>query len=142
MTMTNGPSEHLTWDELACHDELRTPYLVDWRKGRGLLLAGVFEHIREALGNKPLRILSAYRTPEHNKAIGGVSSSQHVQGRALDLSRGSEDAADFHVRVNDCVSMGRLGGIGYYPWGVHVDIRARNGGPLAVWSAMNKGSRG
>ena len=33
----------------------------------------------------PIKINSFYRSPDLNKAIGGSSSSQHCQGRAVDI---------------------------------------------------------
>jgi uncharacterized protein YcbK (DUF882 family) len=36
--------------------------------------------------NKPILIHSAYRTPEHNKKVGGVKNSYHCQGMAVDVS--------------------------------------------------------
>jgi len=33
----------------------------------------------------PFKILSAYRCPEHNKAVGGVRTSAHLKGVAVDL---------------------------------------------------------
>lgn len=35
--------------------------------------------------NYHFTITSAYRTPEQNKAAGGVSSSQHLKGEAIDF---------------------------------------------------------
>jgi zinc D-Ala-D-Ala carboxypeptidase len=34
----------------------------------------------------PIRILSGYRCPEHNRAVGGVASSQHLQGKSADIT--------------------------------------------------------
>ena len=34
----------------------------------------------------PLKINSGYRTPEHNAKVGGVPNSQHIHGKALDIS--------------------------------------------------------
>jgi uncharacterized protein YcbK (DUF882 family) len=33
----------------------------------------------------PMRITSGYRCPRHNKAVGGVLNSYHVQGKAADV---------------------------------------------------------
>lgn len=35
--------------------------------------------------NRPLIITSGYRTPKHNKAVGGVPTSEHLTGRACDF---------------------------------------------------------
>ncbi|GAH09784.1 unnamed protein product, partial [marine sediment metagenome] len=46
-------------------------------------LAGDLQKIRDVAGCA-IHINSAYRSPAHNKAIGGVSNSQHLLGRASD----------------------------------------------------------
>ena len=33
------------------------------------------------------RITSTYRSPEHNRAVGGVPNSYHLRGRAIDIAR-------------------------------------------------------
>ena len=43
------------------------------------------QKIRDFVG-VPVRINSGYRCPFHNKRVGGVSNSYHVQGLAADLS--------------------------------------------------------
>lgn len=40
---------------------------------------------RRGLGNPAIRITSGYRSPELNKAVGGVKNSAHVEGYAADL---------------------------------------------------------
>lgn len=133
----NRPSPHLSWAELACKDG--TPYPLEWRATRARDLGIVFERIRAIYG-RPIAVLSAYRTPAHNRKVGGAPHSQHVQGRALDLRppKGVSVAA-FQRAVrklaDDMVREGHdlIGGIGYYPTFVHVDIRGGVGSPLIVW---------
>lgn len=48
--------------------------------------AEMLERIRSHLGNVPMVIHSAYRSPELNKAVGGSSSSDHLRGMAADFS--------------------------------------------------------
>ncbi len=86
-TRRTGPSAHLTWDELRCHDRLRTCYPIDWRTDPTRLpkLAAAFEAVR-ALWGLPLRVLSAFRTAAYNRQVGGRPRSQHLEGRALDLA--------------------------------------------------------
>ena len=45
----------------------------------------VLEPLREKLGGKPLRTSSGYRSEQLNKAVGGVSTSRHLTGRAADI---------------------------------------------------------
>lgn len=44
----------------------------------------VLEPARKELG-RPITVTSGYRSPELNKAVGGVSNSQHLTGCAADL---------------------------------------------------------
>lgn len=50
----------------------------------------ILEPLRDYLG-KPIIINSAYRSPSVNKAVGGVSNSQHLLGCAADIRLGRED---------------------------------------------------
>jgi uncharacterized protein YcbK (DUF882 family) len=113
-----GPSPHLSWAELACKDS--TPYPREWRASRALVLADMFEAVRARVG-RPLVILSAYRTLEHNRRVGGARYSQHVEGRALDLRppRGWTVA-----RLVEAVrEVPQVRGIGIYPSFLHIDCR-------------------
>ncbi len=116
---------HLSYDELACHDAARTPYPRQWRETRLPGLAATFENLRQHCGNGPLMVLSAYRTPEHNAAVGGRPHSQHIEGRALDVANPRDmNARDFHGRAREWAKTAPdLRGLGYYRWGVHLDIR-------------------
>jgi hypothetical protein len=44
----------------------------------------VLQPLRDAVG-KPMRVNSAYRGPEANKAVGGSKTSQHMTGEAADI---------------------------------------------------------
>ena len=132
---------HLSFDELACHDDARTPYPEPWRETRLLRLAALFENLRKHCGDKPLTVLSAYRTPEHNRAVGGRPRSQHVEGRALDVATPREmSAPEFHDRVREWAGTAPdLRGLGYYRWGVHIDVRPAE--RLVAWSGKSVGVR-
>lgn len=48
-------------------------------------LCAFLETVRDTL-QSPMNISSGYRSPELNKAIGGVANSQHCQGLAADFT--------------------------------------------------------
>ena len=48
-------------------------------------LAAGLEEVRAALGNKPMRINSGYRSPKLNRAVGGARLSAHMAGYAADF---------------------------------------------------------
>ena len=127
-----GPSQHLSWSELACKDG--TPYPLQWRSTRAVTLASAFERVRLEMGDSPLVVLSAYRTPEHNRRIGGAKRSQHIEGRALDLRppRGMVTLAFFR-QVREIVADTDIRGLGLYPTFLHIDIRPSE--RLILWSA-------
>jgi len=39
------------------------------------------------IGSRWGRVTSTYRTPEHNRRVGGVRNSWHIRGRAIDIAR-------------------------------------------------------
>lgn len=130
---------HLSYDELACHDSDRTPYPLKWRDTRLPALAWTFESLRQWLGNKPLIIISGYRTEEYNRTVTRAAmDSQHVQGRALDIAlpKGM-DIAEFHKKANawkESRVSPYLGGIGYYKSFIHIDVRPQH---IATWGAYH-----
>ena len=131
--MNDGPSRHLSWAELACRDG--TPFPEEWKVSRALELAelaAAFERVRYLWGG-PLLVSSGYRSPEWNRRIGGARRSQHVEGRALDLSPPRNSPQGNLVRLRGIVlearEQGYLQGVGIYNGFVHIDIRARR----ATW---------
>lgn len=89
------------------------------------VLAKQIQTIRDAIG-APLHINSAYRSPEHNKRIGGVKNSQHVLGKAADLSSRDISPDNLHAIIKSLIFEGKIinGGLGIYNGFVHYDIRS------------------
>ena len=55
-----------------------------------LLCEKVLQPLRDKFG-APIIVNSGYRSQQVNKAVGGVPSSQHVKGEAVDITAGSKD---------------------------------------------------
>lgn len=74
---------------------------------------------------RPITINSAYRSPEHNAKIGGVKTSQHLLGKAADITIQSLKPAEVYRIIEDLIDMGEMlqGGLGLYDTFVHYDIR-------------------
>ena len=88
-------------------------------------LADLLQQIRDAFG-RPVTINSAYRTPTHNKRVGGASNSQHVKGTAADIRvQGIPPFAVAAWMEQHIKSVGKHA-CGYYPISLfcHVDVRA------------------
>lgn len=122
-----GPSVHLSWDELACHDAARTPYPAEWRLTRAVQLAEAFEAIR-AIWGVPITVTSGYRTPAYNASVGGAPHSQHVQGLALDLEPpDGVTVQDFWDEILRMAEDAGIRGVGYAAPSkghfVHIDCR-------------------
>lgn len=50
-----------------------------------ILTADRMEHVRALLGGHPIRVLSGYRSPAVNRAVGGSKNSAHMTGQAVDF---------------------------------------------------------
>lgn len=81
--------------------------------------------LRDRLG-KPLIVRSAYRSPSHNRAVGGAPASTHMLGTAFDVSMSNHDPATFAKAAR---AVGFLG-FGTYPRSgfMHIDL-----GPARSW---------
>lgn len=78
------------------------------------------EELRYRLGNKPVVINSGYRTPSHNKKVGGASGSQHLYGKAADIAVRGVNAHRVYQEANKVFANG---GVGKYTTFTHVDTR-------------------
>ena len=114
---------HFNLDEFKCKDGTGVP---EELQGYTMALATCLERIRAEF-DKPIQIISGYRTPEYNKKCGGAKHSQHVKGKAADLRINGVSVADFASTIERLINDGAIiqGGIGTYPSQnfVHYDIR-------------------
>ena len=106
--MTQWRWKYFTRDELKC-------------KGDGTFVANddaldKLERLRELMG-VPLTINSAYRSPAHNRKIGGADNSMHVQGRAFDISINGVNPKTLYR----CAIQAGFTGFGFYRTFLHVD---------------------
>lgn len=86
---------------------------------------GKLQTLRNRLG-KPLIVRSAYRSPSHNRAVGGAPASKHMLGTAFDIAMSNNDPATFAEAAR---AVGFLG-FGTYPRSgfMHIDL-----GPARFW---------
>ena len=68
-----------------------------------------------------LVITSAYRSPIHNKNVGGKDRSEHKNGKAVDIVMDGYSNSDRIVFIEKAIQNG-LTGIGVYNTFIHVDI--------------------
>lgn len=81
------------------------------------ILVCCLEELRSIVG-RPLRIVSGYRCPVHNRAVGGAPRSYHLLGQAVDIPRG-------YAREAQAARAGFLGLGLSGRWVTHVDIRSK-----------------
>lgn len=99
--------------EFACSDG-SDPIFIDSE------LVSVLQKIRTHFG-KSVTITSAYRTPTHNKAVGGVAHSQHLYGKAADIK--VDGISPQKVATYAETILTNKGGIGIYSSFTHIDVR-------------------
>ncbi|WP_422078427.1 D-Ala-D-Ala carboxypeptidase family metallohydrolase [Vannielia sp.] len=59
--------------------------------------------LRSRLG-KPLIVRSVYRSPEHNRAVGGATRSKHMDGAAFDIAMTNHDPVAFEAAARSSAS--------------------------------------
>lgn len=90
-------------------------------------LVDLLQELRDRLG-RPIIITSAYRCPERNAQVGGEEDSEHLYGRAADISLKNQQVGYEELR-KQAEEIG-FTGIGIYEDYAHLDTRK---GERAVW---------
>ena len=65
----------------------------------------VLQPLRNSYG-KPIKISSGYRCKTLNKAIGGVSTSQHLKGEAVDINNGQSENKKLFLLASKMIKEG------------------------------------
>ena len=117
-----GLSPNFSLSEFASHDGAPTPASVMPHLRQ---LAQQLEVLRSAFGDAGIHITSGYRSPAHNRAVGGAKNSEHMQGRAADINVAGHTPVQVKAKILELIANGRMlqGGIGLYSGFVHYDTR-------------------
>ena len=110
--------------EFKCHEG--TPYPNKWVATRLRPLCELLEDIRDMFHDAPIKIVSGYRTPDYNKSIGGHENSQHMFGKAADISVKGVPSSKVRSEIKWHHTDGAfpmLHGLGRYDIFTHIDIR-------------------
>lgn len=94
-------------------------------------LANNLQVLRDHLGVPVTITGSGYRTPEHNKKVGGAKNSQHLTASGADITARDYSPKELAAEIEKLIAEGKMtqGGIGIYKGFVHYDIR----GTKARW---------
>ncbi|MFM2162257.1 MAG: hypothetical protein RLZZ383_1769 [Pseudomonadota bacterium] len=114
--------------EFASHDGAPTPQEVQANLRE---LAAQLEVLKAELGGAAVSIMSGYRSPAHNREVGGATNSEHMQGRAADIKVAGFTPRQVADTIERLIREGRMkqGGLGRYASFTHYDTR----GTAARW---------
>lgn len=89
-------------------------------------LACNLQRLRNVL-KAPITINSGYRSPSHNKAVGGAKNSQHLTGKAADIVVKGFDPIQVKETIEQLIADGEMlqGGLKAYNTFVHYDVRGQ-----------------
>jgi putative chitinase len=112
-------SEFFTVGEVSQWDEKRIVYPSDIKENVKEL-ARELDEVRKAFG-KPIQVTSWYRPPEVNAAVGGAINSQHITGKAADIT--AADLEELHQLLENKLWTNRA--LGWYSRQrfIHLDLR-------------------
>ena len=125
-------SENFSLSEFECRCGCKMPKDVFENVKLLAIHLQAFRHIF----NEPITINSSYRCEEHNRSVGGSKTSQHLLGKAADITiKGftPDEVAD-KIELLHTENRNRTNGLGRYDNFTHVDIRQN----YARWNNKSK----
>lgn len=120
--------KNFSLSEFNCHDGTPVPLKY---YGNVQMLMDSLQALRDDTG-LPVIVISGYRTEIHNRSVGGVTNSQHLQAAAADIKIPGWSPAKVQARILKLIAEGKMteGGIGSYSTFTHYDVR----GYAARWN--------
>ena len=117
-------TENFSLWEFKCRDGTEVP---DELKDNVQELAENLQVLREHI-QKPITVISGYRSPEYNKKIGGAKRSQHMLAKAGDLIVKGMTPDEVKEVIVHLIKEGKMkkGGVGLYTYFTHYDVRGFN----------------
>lgn len=114
-------TDNFSREEFDSHDGSAMPQIVLDNIGK---LATNLQTIRDFF-NASITINSGYRSPEHNKSVGGAKHSQHLLGTASDIVVSGHTPKEVADAIEGLIRIGAIsdGGLGRYGTFTHYDIR-------------------
>lgn len=72
-----------------------------------------------------IKITSAFRTPSHNKKVGGAKNSQHLKAKAADIYAPKLSTIELYKLILKLINLGKIDikGLGIYEDFIHCDTR-------------------
>lgn len=129
-------TEHFSLEDFKSHDGVAVPlHLIP----NVTLLAQNLEIIRTNAGDRPIRIISGFRSASHNNAVGGATASKHLTAEAADITISGMSLQEVRKLIKKLMDDGAItpGGLVLYPGRfVHYDVR----GFFKKWPAKGKKS--
>ena len=122
--MSDKLTENFNLSEFKCRDGTDVP---EELMENVQLLADNLQVLRDHV-DRPIRIISGYRTPTYNRKIGGARKSQHMLAKAADIKIAGMASGEIKRLLEDLIKLDRMhsGGVGLYKTFTHYDVRGRN----------------
>ena len=127
----DASTAHFDLSEFHSNDGVEVPFAI---RGNIQKLMTELEMIRSFFLDRPVIIISGFRSPEHNTNQDGVEESKHMCGMAVDIRIPGVSANEVQEGILNLINTGFIinGGLGRYNSHTHYDI-----GPSRRWDERN-----